>query len=205
MTDKDFIASIVSRETFRRLEIYADLLEKWNPRINLVAKSTMQSLWTRHIYDSIQFFDLIESNSQNWLDLGSGGGFPGLVLAIMAMERPNAPHITLVESDQRKAVFLRTVLRETKASGTVLSQRIEEIPPQNADILTARALADLKTLLGFADLHLAADGVAIFAKGANWKKEVSDASATWQYGVEEVKSKTDPAAVLLKIQGITHV
>ncbi len=103
----------VSRETYERLEIFADLLMKWNPRINLVAKSTIGSLWERHIRDSLQLLQLLDAPVPIWADLGSGGGFPGLVVAIVAAETGNPATTTLVESDQRKATFLRTVLRET--------------------------------------------------------------------------------------------
>jgi len=205
MTGKDHTKSIVSRETFSRLEIYASLLEKWNPKINLIAKSTINTLWDRHILDSIQFFNLIEEKHKNWLDIGSGGGFPGLVLAILAMDMDHRPKISMIESDQRKSVFLRTVLRETGAEASVTTSRIENLPSYKADILTARALADLPNLLNFADRHLSKTGTALFAKGANWKKELSDAQLAWQFTWEAVKSKTAPDAVILKIQGITHV
>lgn len=205
MGEKEKIAEIVSRETFSRLELYAALLVKWNPKINLVAKSTIEGLWARHIHDSVQFFDLIDENSQKWVDIGSGGGFPGIVLAIMAADLAQKPEVILVESDQRKAVFLRTVLRETGVSAKVLTSRIEETPALNADILTARALADLKTLLNFTNCHLSKNGTAIFAKGVNWKKELAEARKTWCFDCEVVKSKTDKDAVILKIRGLANV
>lgn len=205
MNQDTHLALNVSRETMEKFAIYAELLKKWNPKINLVAKSTIQNLWDRHIYDSVQFFDLINKDSKKWVDIGSGGGFPGIILAIMAAELPSSPEVLLVESDQRKAVFLRTVLRETEVSAKVLTSRIEETPPLKADVLTARALADLPKLLQFADLHLANTGTALFAKGANWKKELSEARLAWQFECKPAKSKTDPDAVILQIQGLTHV
>ncbi len=205
MTDEKSVAEIVSRETFEKFKIFAALLKKWNPKINLVAKSTIDVLWERHFLDSIQFFDLIEKTGGKWVDLGSGGGFPGAVLAIMGSEIHEQPEIILIESDQRKAVFLRTVFRETGVSAKVLTTRIEKTPALNADLMTARALADLKTLLGFTKTHLSPAGTALFAKGENWKKELAEAREIWQFDSEVVKSRTDSNAVILKIQGLSHV
>ena len=195
----------VSRETFERLETYADLLRKWNPRINLVAKSTLDDLWTRHIVDSAQIFELAAHPVGHWVDIGTGGGFPGLVIAIMAIEAETPAKITLIESDARKCAFLRTVLRETGASARVLTQRIEKAPPQSADVLSARALADLSTLLGFAKLHLAPMGTALFHKGASWKKELSDAQQKWKFDHHIATSTTEEGPVVLSIAGVARV
>ncbi|WP_412551342.1 16S rRNA (guanine(527)-N(7))-methyltransferase RsmG [Shimia sp. MIT910701] len=195
----------VSRETLTRLETLADLLVKWNPRINLVSKSTIDDLWTRHILDSVQVLRSAPSNATHWVDIGSGGGFPGLVIALMAAE-PEAPQkMTLIESDQRKCTFLRTVLRETGVSGTVITDRIEKAAPQNADVLSARALADLSLLCEFADRHLTATGTAVFPKGARWQKELNSAQESWLFDCEVVKSITDPEAVILKIGELKRV
>jgi 16S rRNA (guanine527-N7)-methyltransferase len=115
----------VSRETMDRLKTYAHLLEKWNPRINLVSKSTIPDLWTRHIADSAQVFALAPHPVSHWVDLGSGGGFPGLVIAIIANQGKSPLRVTLVESDARKSAFLRTVIRETGASARVINDRID--------------------------------------------------------------------------------
>ena len=195
----------VSRETLERLEVFATLLEKWNPRINLVARSTLPELWDRHFLDSLQVFRLLERPAQHWVDLGTGGGFPGLVIAIAAAEAANPRKITLVESDQRKAAFLRTVLRETEVAGEVIAKRLEEIPPLHADFLSARALADLTTLLGFAQLHMKSDGTCLFPKGKNWKSELQNALDTWHFSHEAVPSLTEPQAAILKIKGLTRV
>ena len=117
----------VSRETIDRLSIYANLLEKWNPRINLVSRSTLDDLWSRHIVDSAQLFELAPVTAKHWVDLGSGGGFPGLVIAILAKELRPELEVVLVESDQRKCAFLRTVSRETNCGAVVHSKRVEEI------------------------------------------------------------------------------
>ncbi len=195
----------VSRETLTRLETLADLLVKWNPRINLVSKSTIDDLWTRHILDSVQVLRSAPATVEHWVDIGSGGGFPGLVIALMSAE-PEAPEkVTLIESDQRKCAFLRTVLRETGVSATVVTERIEKAVPQNADVLSARALADLSLLCGFGERHLSASGAAVFPKGARWEKELQSAQESWSFDCEVVKSITDPEAVILKIGELKRV
>lgn len=195
----------VSRETLAKLEIYAQTLKKWNPRINLVAKSTLADLWERHIVDSLQIMAHIPDGTHHIVDIGSGGGFPGLVLAIATSETDAETKVTMIESDQRKSVFLRTVLRETGVAAEVLTDRIERAPPQNADLITARALADLTSLLGFAERHLKPDGVAIFLKGKNWRSELEIAQENWHFEWKEVTSQTSVEAVLLVIKGIHRV
>lgn len=195
----------VSRETSDRLRLLADLLLKWNPRINLVSKSTLETLWTRHILDSAQIFDLVPHPVGHWVDIGSGGGFPGLVVAILAAEKDPSQTTTLIESDQRKCAFLRTVLRETGVSGAVLTKRIEQAEPQDADVLSARALADLSQLCEFAERHLSKSGTALFPKGVTWQKELREAEESWSFSHEVITSKSEPEAVILKLGDIRRV
>ncbi|MEM7090996.1 MAG: 16S rRNA (guanine(527)-N(7))-methyltransferase RsmG [Pseudomonadota bacterium] len=194
----------VSRETQERLEAFSALVTKWTPRINLISKSSITQIWDRHIVDSIQVFHTAPVG-EHWVDLGSGGGFPGIVCAILALE--HAPHtqFTIVESDQRKSTFLRTAIRETGVNCQVLTQRIEQAPPLKADILSARALADLTTLMEFCDRHLLPNGTAVFSKGERWKKEVDNARSQWNFTVEPITSLTESKAVLLKISGVLRV
>ncbi|PHQ99106.1 MAG: 16S rRNA (guanine(527)-N(7))-methyltransferase RsmG [Marinosulfonomonas sp.] len=195
----------VSRETLVRLDQYAALLEKWNPAINLVSKTTIETLWQRHFHDSAQIFQFHPKNACHWVDLGSGGGFPALVLAVFAKEyRPN-DRFTLVESDIRKVAFLQTVTREIGLNATVIAERIEKTPPLEADILTARALSSLDKLLEYASYHLKSSGIAIFPKGETYKKEIDGAFAFWNFDVEEFTSKTNPSGAILKIGGISRV
>ncbi|MBR9762005.1 MAG: 16S rRNA (guanine(527)-N(7))-methyltransferase RsmG [Rhodobacteraceae bacterium] len=201
---RDFLAANVSRETLERLDTYARLLEKWNPKINLVSKSTVPELWTRHILDSTQVLDQAPGFG-HWVDLGSGGGFPGLVVAILAAESQPDARFTLIESDQRKCAFLRQVARECGLKPEILAERIESAAPQGADILSARALAGLEPLLGFAERHLAPGGTALFPKGARWKEEVATAEGHWRFHCEPVRSTTESEAVILKIGGIERV
>lgn len=195
----------VSRETSDRLRLLANLLLKWNPRINLVSKSTLETLWTRHILDSAQIFDLVPHPVGHWVDIGSGGGFPGLVVAILAAEKDPSQTTTLIESDQRKCAFLRTVLRETGVSGAVLTKRIEQAEPQDADVLSARALADLSQLYEFAERHLSKSGTALFPKGVTWQKELREAEESWSFSHEVITSKSEPEAVILKLGDIRRV
>ncbi len=191
----------VSRETFERLNTYVNLVERWNPKINLVSRSSLKDIWTRHILDSIQVYENAD-RAKHWVDLGSGGGFPGLVCSILATEDQPDTLFTLVESDQRKSVFLRTVARECGLNCKVVSKRIEALDPLSADILSARALADLKTLISFCDKHLSALGTALLPKGVAWKKELAEARKEWKFQVDPVKSLTEPDAVILKIRGV---
>ncbi len=194
----------VSRETKERLETYAATLIKWNPKINLVSKKSLEDLWTRHILDSVQVFDAVQPTGK-WLDIGSGGGLPGIIVGIVAAEFAPNLNVTLMESDQRKCAFLRNVARECGISVSVTSDRIEKATPQAADILSARALADLDLLLEFVDRHMVSSGTAVFPKGASWKKEVDNARNHWRFDLEEITSLTEPEAVILKIKGVERV
>lgn len=194
----------VSRETTERLEVYANLIRKWNPRINLVSRKSLEHLWERHIVDSVQVFRSLHA-SGHWVDIGSGGGLPGVVIAIIAAEEAPDLRVTLIESDQRKSAFLRTAARESGVQIKVISSRIEAVEPQNANILSARALADLASLLGFAERHLAESGTCVFPKGANWQKELKEARQEWKFEATGVTSLTDSEATILKIRGISRV
>jgi 16S rRNA (guanine527-N7)-methyltransferase len=194
----------VSRETSERLKIYADTLTKWNPKINLVSRRSLEDLWTRHILDSVQVFEAVEP-VETWLDIGSGGGLPGIIVAIMAAEHAPDMSVTLMESDQRKSAFLRSVARECGVNVAVKAERIEHASPVGAGVLSARALADLSDLLRFSKRHLQPGGVSVFPKGASWKKEVDNARKQWRFECEEITSLTEPEAVILKIKGVERV
>ncbi len=188
----------VSRETLERLETYAGLLGKWNKAINLVGPDTLPDLWRRHLLDSAQLLPLLPpvpaGRPRRLADLGSGAGFPGLVLAILG-----AGEIHLVESDQRKAQFLREVSRETAAGAQVHQARIEELSPLCADCVTARALAPLDRLLDYADRHLAPGGTALLLKGRGVAAELTQAARRWSMALEHHPSRSDPAGTILRI------
>ena len=198
-------ASAVSRETLERLDIYVDLLSRWNRKINLVAPSTVDAAWTRHIKDSAQILQISPGWVESWVDLGSGGGFPGAVVAIVAADKGRRTKFSLVESDQRKATFLRTVARETGVQFIVHSRRIEDVEPLNADVVSARALAPLDKLLGFVHRHMNPSGVALLPKGANWQVEYGSALEQWTFDCKTHASTTDADAVILEIGEIKRV
>ncbi len=202
----DFAARFdVSRETLSRLQTYHALLLKWNRSINLVSRKTLQETWTRHFVDSAQAYSVASGEKRTWVDLGSGGGFPGLVVAIMAHELSPNMEITCIESDQRKAAFLNTVIRETGIRASVLTSRIEEAPPQNADIVSARALASLRVLLEFSERHLKAGGEAVFLKGAAYQKEVTEALEMFTFKQDTYPSATSSEATIVRIGDIQRV
>ncbi|EET46442.1 16S rRNA (guanine(527)-N(7))-methyltransferase RsmG [Thalassobium sp. R2A62] len=196
----------VSRETIDRLKAYESLILKWNPVINVVAKSTLTDIWVRHIEDSAQIVDFAPDGIIHWVDLGSGGGLPGVVAALILAERSPDAVITLIESDKRKAAFLRTAALELGCSSiSVVSDRIESVKPQRASILSARALAKLDVLLSFAEKHLAANGIALFQKGMSFQSEIDEARKRWVFDLEVFPSKTDPHAKTLKISELRRV
>jgi 16S rRNA (guanine527-N7)-methyltransferase len=190
----------VSRETRARLDAFAALLLRWNSRINLVSRGDEADISSRHIDDSLQLLNLIPSGTQRAIDLGSGAGFPGLVLAI-ATRIP----FDLVESDQRKCAFLREAARATQAPAKVHARRIEAANLEPATLITARALAPLKTLLDLAAPLLAKGGVCIFPKGESADREIQEASAAWTMRIERIISRTDRSGVILRISEVTRV
>jgi len=195
----------VSRETLERLSRLESLLVKWNPAINLVSRASLSTAWDRHILDSAQLFDLITDDARHWVDIGSGGGFPGLVIATLAADlRPNLA-VTLIESDHRKCTFLRQAAAQIGITPTVLTTRIESAPPQDADILSARALSALPNLLSHARRHLSTHGLALLPKGATWQEEVEQARNEWHFDLTVHPSRTDPNAVILAVKDLSHV
>lgn len=194
----------VSRETLDRLHLFAELLARWNARINLVAPSTVADMWQRHIVDSAQLFDHAPESTQHWVDLGSGGGLPGLVCAILAQENRPGCQFTLIESDKRKAAFLMTVTRELGLNARIIAQRIEDVPAQMADVVSARALAPLPVLLGSVARHLRPGGLALLLKGKSYAEELAMARAEWQFDVAEIESQTDSLARLLILKDIAR-
>jgi 16S rRNA (guanine527-N7)-methyltransferase len=195
----------VSRETLERLRQFESLVKKWNPAINLVSPNTIGEVWERHILDSIQIFRAVNTGRGHWADLGSGGGFPGAVVAILAAEEARDLRITCVESDMRKATFLRTVSRETSVPFRVLDERIEKVAPLEAEVVSARALAPLDRLLDYVSRHLAPEGVAILPKGLRHEQELAEARKVWDFELETVPSRLESSSVILKLTSVRHV
>lgn len=205
MTALTDIGLDVSRETLGRLQTYHDLLLQWTKSINLIAKSTTADAWSRHIADSAQVFTFIPASATTLTDIGSGGGLPGLVLSILAAEVQPALKVTLIESDQRKATFLRTVVRTLGLSATVIAQRIEDLDIPRCDVMTARALAPTAQLLSFAEQLLKPDGVALLQKGRNYAAEIAQAQTDWRFTCHAHQSLTEPEARILQIEDIHRV
>lgn len=200
MTPDEFQkAAAVSRETLDRLRAYADLLVKWQAKINLVGPDTIPSLWQRHFLDSAQVFPLLPHNIHRLVDMGSGAGFPGLVLAVMG-----APDVHLIESDQRKGAFLREAARVTGTAVTLHTARIENLAPLGADVVTARALAPLEKLLVWAEPHLAPHGQCLFLKGRGCEDELTTASKEWNITFERVSSRSDPLGTILHLKEVSR-
>jgi len=195
----------VSRETIARLDAYVEALEKWTPRINLVAKSTLPDLWARHVADSLQVAKLLQERDLRYCDFGSGGGLPGLIVAAVLAEKQPQTEIILVESDQRKAAFLMSAAGEMGVTARVMASRIESLPKIGANVISARALAPLPKLLEWASPHLAPAGRCLFLKGAAFRQEIDEALVNWRFDSEKWTSATNPDAVVLELRNIAHV
>ncbi len=183
------------RETIERLLIFERLLRRWNTRINLVAPASLDDLWRRHVEDSLQLAPWLPKNGLA-IDIGSGAGFPGLILAL-ATKLP----FLLVEADQRKASFLREAARETGTNVEVAACRIEAIG-QTAEIVTARAVASLPQLLTLAAPLLKPNGACLFLKGTGAGTELAAAEQHWRFDVEQHVSVTHPDGMILRLHGI---
>jgi 16S rRNA (guanine527-N7)-methyltransferase len=192
-------ATGVSRETMARLEAYAALLVVWTDRINLVGRVTLDDLWRRHFLDSAQLLPLIPAGARSLIDLGSGAGFPGLVLAILGV-----PCVELVEADSRKAAFLREAARITGADVTILGCRIEAVPPHEVDVVTARGCAPLDRLLPLAERFIGPHTTCIFLKGARAEEELTAAGKAWTMAVSRHPSRADPDGSVLLLQQVVR-
>jgi 16S rRNA (guanine527-N7)-methyltransferase len=192
-------ATGVSRETRERLEAYAALLIRWQKAINLVGPKTLPDLWRRHMLDSAQLRPLVPEQTRRLVDLGSGAGFPGLVLAIMGVEG-----VHLIESDARKATFLREAARVTGTAITIHAARIETIEGLPADVVTARAYAPLDKLLQGAARFWTHNSLGLFLKGQDIDVELTTAAKCWRFTAERLPSRSDPSGVVLRVGGLAR-
>jgi 16S rRNA (guanine527-N7)-methyltransferase len=183
----------VTPDPTARLRQFVDLLLRWNATLNLIAAKDAGVVWDRHIADSLQLVPLMPAGIERAVDLGTGGGFPGLVLAIAT-----GVSFDLIESDRRKASFLRSAVLETGASATVHCCRIEDAPIPPAPLVTARALAPLPRLLPLAVRFLTTQGVCLFLKGAKAEEELDAAKRDWAMTVDRIPSQTSPDGVVLR-------
>lgn len=181
----------VSRETMAQLRDFEQLVSRWTTSINLIAKSTRGKIWERHILDSLHLLPHLKSEDRHVLDLGSGGGFPGLVLAIADQDKRR---FTLVESDRRKASFLQTAVNRLALSAVIETHRIEDLDPLFADVITARAFAPLRTILDFGYIHLAGQGHFLLLKGKDAETEIAEAKSVFEFDL--TRYATDQGTVL---------
>lgn len=200
----------VSRETLKRLDVYLETLVSWQRRINLVAPKTLDAAWERHFADSTQLARLLPDRPASIVDMGSGAGFPGLVLAILRAEKfaqSAEENVRLFESDQRKAAFLREVSRKTGVRVDVDGARIsydgEGKGFHSVNVVTARALAPMHKLLGYASPFFSADTVGVFPKGRDVEREIEDAQALWSFSYSLVPSVTDEDARIVVVRELT--
>lgn len=187
----------VPRETLDRLAIYVDLLGQWNRRINLVSGNTMGDVWRRHILDCAQLFKLLPRRTQTLTDLGSGAGLPGLILAAMGV-----PDVHLIESDLRKAAFLREAARLMGVAVTIHPERIERVAGFAADAVVARACAPLPQLIEYAEKFVSERTLCLFLKGEAAADELAAAGASWAMTAELVPSLSDPTGTIVKLSGL---
>jgi 16S rRNA (guanine527-N7)-methyltransferase len=201
--DEFAVATGVSRETLAKLRAYADLLADWNARHNLVAKSTLPDLWHRHFWDSAQLVPHIPAQARTLADLGSGAGFPGLVLALL---RPGLA-VTLHEATTKKCAFLQAVADRVGVKIAIHNSRLEDLPAQTFDVVTARALAPLPQLLQYAYPFTGPDSVCLFLKGQNVGAELTEAHKYWNMEASQVPSQTEPSAAIVTVRklGPRHV
>lgn len=193
----------VSRETFHRLEAFEARFRQWNARINLVSASTLDDFWHRHVVDSAQLLQFAPEHTRQWLDLGSGGGFPGLVIAFLL---PRG-RIAMVESNRKKAAFLSAIVGEFGLPADVYAVRIEDAPVriEFADVVSARALAPLPDLLSLSAPWLASRATGLFHKGRDYRLEVAESARLWQFDLVEHASATDEEAVILQVNQLRPV
>jgi 16S rRNA (guanine527-N7)-methyltransferase len=191
----------VSRETGRRLAAYVDLLARWRKTTNLIAESTFPAVWTRHIADSAQLVALAPE-ARHWIDMGSGAGFPGLVIAIQLADVPGA-NVHCIESDQRKCAFLREAVRATGAAATIHPQRVEAIDPASlgaVDAVTARAFAPLPLTLKLARTWIERGAVGVFPRGESARDQVAALPEAHRYAIEAVPSLLDARSAILRVR-----
>lgn len=200
----------VSRETAEKFDTYAALLKQWQKAVQLVAPSTLDAIWSRHFADSAQVAGEAPPGARLWLDLGSGAGFPGLVIAILASDPGSALHglrVVLVESDTRKAAFLREVARQTGCAVDILGTRIESPSTRDkvgtVDVISARALAPLTDLFRLAHPFWRPDTLGLFLKGRDAEKEVAVARTDWTFELELKPSSTDPAGRIVRVRNLS--
>ena len=203
MKKNEFIKSLnVSRETLNSFYEYKTLLSKWNEKINLVSKNTLADIWERHFFDSGQIIKFVEASGKRWVDVGSGAGFPGLVVALLLRDRKIDCDLVLVEKNPKKGFFLNEVIRKLNLSVEVVNENIDTLEPLNADILTARAFSELNKLIEIAFRHRKKEGICLFLKGENYRMELDKTLNYWFFDYDIVESLSSSSGKIIRVKKI---
>ena len=203
MKKNEFVKSLnVSRETLSGFYEYKALLYKWNEKINLVSKHTLINIWERHFLDSGQIIINVEASGKRWVDVGSGAGFPGLVVALLLRDRKVDCDLVLVEKNPKKVFFLKEVIRKLNLSVEVVNENIYTLEPLNADILTARAFSELNNLMEIAFRHRKKEGICLFLKGENYKIELDKTLNNWFFDYDIVGSLSSSSGNIIRVKKI---
>lgn len=199
------IENSVSRETLERLKAYEVSLHEWQKKFNLVSNASLEDAWNRHFLDSMQLFNFIPKTAKTLCDFGSGAGFPGMVLAIMAKEKTPYLKVSLIESIKKKTLYLNEVNKITEANAVIINDRIENIPPQSFDVITSRAMASLKDLLNYTKKFFGKNTVCIFPKGKSYAEEIAEAEKFWKFDCKIVPSEMSSEGVILIITNLSAI
>ncbi len=203
MKKNEFVKSLnVSRETLNGFYKYKTLLCKWNEKINLVSKHTLINIWERHFLDSGQIIIDVDASGKRWVDVGSGAGFPGLVVALLLRDRKVDCDLILVEKHPKKVFFLKEVIRKLNLSVEVVNENIYTLEPLNADILTARAFSELNNLMEIAFRHRKKEGICLFLKGENYKIELDKTLNNWFFDYDIVGSLSSSSGNIIRVKKI---
>ncbi len=203
MKKNEFVKSLnVSRETLNSFYEYETLLSKWNGKINLVSKNTLVDIWERHFLDSGQIIKHVEVSGKRWVDVGSGAGFPGLVVALLLRDRKIDCDLVLVEKNPKKGFFLNEVIRKLNLNVEVVNDNIYTLEPLNADILTARAFSELNNLIEIAFRHRKKEGICLFLKGENYRMELDKTLNYWFFDYDIVDSLSSSSGKIIRVKKI---
>jgi len=195
----------VSRETIAKLKTYESSLVEWQNKFNLVSKSSLETAWNRHFLDSVQLWEYIPENARTMLDFGSGAGFPGMVLAIIAAEKQKELKISLVESIRKKTLYLKAVKELSGVSVNIINDRIENLSPQVADVITSRAMSKLENLFAYAYRFTNKNTVMIFPKGKSYSEEIKEAQKKWRFNCEIKDNLFDNEGKILVINNLSPI
>ena len=198
-----FLRSLsVSRETINSLCEYESLLSKWNSKINLISKNTCSDIWSRHFLDSGQIIKHVDASRKRWVDVGSGAGFPGLVVALLLRDRKIDCELILVEKSSKKVFFLNEVIRKLDLNVKVINDDIRAIDPLKADILTARAFSELNNLIQISHIHRKDSGICLFLKGENYRLELDKTLNYWFFDYDVFDSLSHSSGKIIRVKNI---